>query len=69
MGAGLHFAEEEAGLPGGMTPDGDVPGIVRGIGAVFLGAGRTKDGNDRDIHCRSQMHGAAIIADEECALF
>ena len=65
----MHFAEEEAGLTGGVSPDGDVPGVVRGIGAVFLGTGGTKDGNDRDIHCGGQVHRAAIIADEERALF
>ena len=67
--AGLHFSEEEAGLTGWMSPDGDVPGIVRWIWAVFLGAGGTKDGNDWYIHCRGKVHGAAIIADEERALF
>ncbi len=67
--AGLHFAEEEARLPGGMAPDGDVPGVIQGIRAVFLGTGGTEDGNDRNVDCRSQVHGAAVIADKERALF
>ena len=69
VGAGLHFAEEEAGLTGGMAPDGDVPGVVQGIWAVFLRTGGAEDGNDRNVDCRRQVHGAAIIADKERALF
>ena len=52
-----------------MAPDGYVFGIVRGIGAVFLGTGGAEDGNNRNIDRRGQVHGAAIIADEEGALF
>ena len=69
VGAGLHFAEEEAGLTGGMAPDGDVSGVVQGIWAVFLWTGGAEDGNDGNVDCRRQVHGAAIIADKERALF
>src|SRR2546430_14433168 len=52
-----------------MAPDGDMPGVVQGIWAVFLGAGGAEDGNDRNVDGRRQVHGAAVIADKERALF
>ena len=64
VGAGLHFAEEEAGLTGGMAPDGDVSGVVQGIWAVFLGAGGAEDGNDRNVDGRRQVHGERDRADD-----
>ena len=68
-GTGLHFAEEEAWLSGGVMPDGDVFGIIEWIGAVFLWAGRAEDGDDVDAYGCCEVHGAAVVADEECALF
>jgi hypothetical protein len=44
-------------------------GIIQWIGAVLLWAGGTKDGDNRDAYCGCQVHRAAIIADEEIALF
>src|SRR5205085_10668732 len=52
-----------------MAPDGDVPGVVQGIGAVFLWTCGAEDGNDRNVDCRRQVHGAAIVTDREGALF
>ncbi len=69
VGAALHLAQEEAWLPRRMPPDGDVPGVIERIGAIFLWARRTKDSDDRDVHSRRQVHRTAIIADEEIAAF
>ena len=68
-GAGLHFAEEEAWLSGGMMPEGYVFGVVERVGAVFLGAGWTENGDDGDVYGCCEVHGAAVVADEEGALF
>ena len=52
-----------------MAPDGYVPGVVRGKGTVFLGTGGAENGDNRNIDRRGQVHRAAIVADEEGALF
>ncbi len=68
-GAGLHLAEKEAGLAGGVMPDGYVFGVVERVGTVLLWAGGAEDGDDGGADCCCEVHGAAVVADEECALF
>lgn len=64
----LHFAEKKTWLTGGVTPERDMTRIVKWIGAILLWAGRSKDGDNRDMHSRREMHGTTIIANEEIAL-
>jgi hypothetical protein len=61
----LHAAQKKAGFPGRVFPERNMVGCLWRIGAIFLWAGRAKDSNDRRAHCRSQVHGAAIIADKK----
>ena len=65
----MHFAKEEAWLSGGVVPDGYVFGVIERIGAILLWAGRAEDGDDGDAYCGCEVHGAAVVADEECTLF
>ncbi len=65
----MHFAKEEAWLSGGVMPDGYVFGVIERVGAILLGAGGAENGDDRDAYGCCKVHGAAVVADEEGALF